>query len=149
MLNKLNLFIVLLCVFCVGCFFQLGPKGADTEKELMQRYIKAHKAGDVGGIIRLYYTEGVSKEVIKYKKRHIKKILKNKLLKTKFTKLDSKAKAIFNKEHNVQGQTISFNIYIDAQISVDLANNRAESFLYGKKDGKYYFGLQVQKFPKK
>lgn len=148
-MNKLKLVVVLSCVFCFGCFFNLGPKGADTKEELMQRYVEAHRTANVDAMMRLYYTEDVPKRVIKYKKKHLEKIFKNELLKTKFTKLNPKAKAMFNKVQKVQGQTIAFNVYIDAQISADLAGNRAEGFLYGKKDGKYYFGLQVQKFDKK
>lgn len=140
------------CIFlCIALFSGCsalttnGPRGADSAEQLLSLAQKYHTTNDVKNMLRLYKTEGVPGALVASKERWLTKVFGFGFKNITITPLPENARHIFNTPVTAAGQTVSYNVYIDSQLTANYKGNRQEGFLFGqdKEDGKYYFALQV------
>jgi len=141
-MKKLYL-LIFLSLIVYSCNLPFGPKGAESPEHLLELCEKYHAKNDVGNMMRLYKKEGVSKDLIKGKKKTLKKYFDRNTISFGIIELDDKAKTFFNQTYEVQGQAIKYNLDLIGQITVSYEDSYQEAFLYGKEEDKYFFGLQV------
>jgi len=122
--------------------FGNGPIGADSPEHLLELYQKYHSMNDKRNMLKLYNMEEVPPHIRKYELNKLTGDFKRKIIKAENTKLARDARDFFSKAHTVQGQTVQYNMPVEGQLTVDFAQNRTTSLLYGQKDGKYFFAVQ-------
>lgn len=139
-------FILFVFLFS-GCsdLMPKGPKGGDSPEHLLMLTKKYHASNDVKNMLRLYRTDGISEGIIASKERWLKKVFSYDLEDIKLEELSINARQFFNTPVVAAGQTVSYNLYIETQLTATYSGNRQEGFLLGqeKEEGKYYFALQL------
>lgn len=122
-----------------------GPIGGDSPEQLLTLFEKYHQNNDIKNMLRLYNTEGVEDYVLELEGKKLKSMFKRELIGTQIEELNEKARDFFNRGVQAQGRTITFNMEIIGQLMTNYTENRSDALLYGLKEERYYFALQVQK----
>ena len=136
--------LVTVAVLLTACS-QKGPIGGDSPEHLQTLFEKYYHDNDIKNMQRLYNTEGVQSYVLDLEEKKLKSMFKRELTGSKIEELNDEARAFFNQGVQAQGQTIAFNLEILGQLMTNYTGNRADTLLYGMKEGRYYFALQIQK----
>ncbi len=127
-----------------GCSAPKGPLGGDSPEHLLALTKQYHQSQDVKNMVRLYKTEGVSKQSREALEKRLGKYFEQSLQEASVAELPQAGRDIFNKEINSHGQTIKYNLEIEGQVTAAYAGSRQSSFLYGAESGRYFFAMYVQ-----